>query len=322
MNNQKNDIQVSVCVVTYNQEAYIAECLDSLVSQKTDFKFEIIVGEDCSTDNTREIIKQYAEKYPHLIVPLFYEKNVGAVENVKRVYKKAQGKYIAHMDGDDMGLPGKLQKQFDIMEKNPQAIICSHNMLEILDDNILKKTYWNYPKGEYTILDLIRKLPFFAHSSKMFRVTDNKELYYILDNPHVLDIELHVYQASKGSIMHLEGNLGCYRKNVGISADKNNELNYNSMRRVHALYENLLIKYPEMKREIKRSYASSLLSDAYRSAVFESDGKKMKEYTISSVKHDFFSTKQFLMILLSFSPKVGSAAIRYRYKLKSIKKNI
>ena len=87
MNN--TDIQVSVCVVTYNQENYIAECLESLVSQQTEFKFEIIVGEDCSTDRTREIVQKYIEKYPDLIVPLFYKKNVGAVENIKQVYKLA-----------------------------------------------------------------------------------------------------------------------------------------------------------------------------------------------------------------------------------------
>ena len=69
----KDDIQVSVCVVTYNQENYIAECLESLVTQQTSFKFEIIVGEDCSTDTTRAIVQNYVEKYPEIIVPLFYE---------------------------------------------------------------------------------------------------------------------------------------------------------------------------------------------------------------------------------------------------------
>ena len=64
----KDDIQVSVCVVTYNQENYIAECLESLVTQQTSFKFEIIVGEDCSTDGTRAIVQQYVEQYPDLIV--------------------------------------------------------------------------------------------------------------------------------------------------------------------------------------------------------------------------------------------------------------
>ena len=103
--NIENDIKVSVCVVTYNQENYIAECLESLVNQVTNFRYEIIVGEDCSTDGTRAIVQRYVEKYPNLIVPLFYKNNIGAVENIKKVYKKAKGKYIAHMDGDDIALP-------------------------------------------------------------------------------------------------------------------------------------------------------------------------------------------------------------------------
>ena len=143
----KDDIQVSVCVVTYNQEKYIAECLESLVTQQTSFKFEIIVGEDCSTDGTRAIVQQYVEQYPDLIVPLFYEENVGAVENVKRVYKAAKGKYIAHMDGDDFALPGKLQKQYDVMEKG--YAICSHNVCSINTLGKIDVNFWKFEEGEY-----------------------------------------------------------------------------------------------------------------------------------------------------------------------------
>lgn len=215
-----NDIQISVCIVTYNQEKYIAECLDSIVTQKTNFKFEIIVGDDCSTDNTRSIIQEYVEKYPDLIIPVFHKKNVGVVENIKQVYEVAKGKYIAHLDGDDLALPEKLQKQFDVMEKNPQAIICSHNMLEILNNRIIEKSHWDHPKGEYEILDLIKNLPFFSHSSKLFRVIDKDGLFNILKYSDTLDIEIHLYQITMGSIFHLEENLGCYRKNVGVSAVK------------------------------------------------------------------------------------------------------
>ena len=126
--NIENDIQVSVCVVTYNQENYIAECLESLVNQVTNFRYEIIVGEDCSTDGTRAIVQRYVEKYPDLIVPLFHKENLGPVENIKQVYKKAKGKYIAHMDADDIALPGKLQKQFEVLEKNNDCVICAHQM--------------------------------------------------------------------------------------------------------------------------------------------------------------------------------------------------
>lgn len=319
MSKFENDIQVSVCVTTYNQEGYIRECLESLVTQITNFKFEIIIGEDCSTDNTRHIVQEYVEKYPDLIVPIFHLKNIGPIKNLKQVYLQAKGKYIAHVDGDDMACSGKLQKQFDVLEAHPEAIICSHNMIEILDNTIVKKDSWSHPAGEYNLVDLIKKLPFFAHSSKLFRVIDNKDLCSLLNDPHVLDLELHLYQASMGSIIHLEENLGYYRAEVGISAIKNDKLNYNMIKRVLMIYEKLLVAYPDINHEIRRSYAMSLLSMANRSAVFEPNGKKMKEYAIRSVKQDLFSSKQVLMVLLCLSPNLGASILKYRYKLRKTK---
>lgn len=79
-------IKVSVCVMTYNQEKYIGQCLESLVTQETDFDFEIIVGDDFSTDGTRDVIQEYQKKYPDIIKPVFRDKNVGITENIKEIY--------------------------------------------------------------------------------------------------------------------------------------------------------------------------------------------------------------------------------------------
>ena len=93
--------EVSVCVVTYNQEKYITECLQSVVDQETDFDFEVLVGDDCSTDGTRRIVQEFAEKYPDIIKPILHSKNTGAFHNYVSVHNAAMGKYIAHLDGDD-----------------------------------------------------------------------------------------------------------------------------------------------------------------------------------------------------------------------------
>jgi len=321
MNDYKNEIQVSVCVVTYNQEEYIAECLESLVHQVTNFKFEIIVGEDCSTDNTRSIVQQYVEKYPNLIVPLFHQNNVGAAENVLQVYKKAKGKYIAHIDGDDMALPNKLQKQFDTMEKNPQAIICSHNVSEIKENVVLKNCYWNHPEGEYSYLDLIKKLPFFAHSSKFFRVLDEIDLSKILNEREVLDIELHLYQTLNGTIIHLNEHYGIYRSGVGISAAKDSKINYDMIKRVKNIYENLLTTNPETSEEIRKAYASYLLGTAASFAVIESNDIKMKQYILESFNQGFFTKKQIIMYFLAISPKTGVKILKFKHKLIKYKSN-
>ncbi|MBL8281796.1 MAG: glycosyltransferase family 2 protein [Acinetobacter junii] len=214
--NIENDIKVSVCVVTYNQENYIAQCLESLVNQETNFRYEIIVGEDYSTDSTRAIVQSYVERYPDLIVPLFYKNNIGAVENIKQVYKKAKGKYIAHMDGDDMALPGKLQKQFDILEDNPDCSICVHNMNAVDgSSNSMKRQFTVFDEKKYSLIDMYLINPFFIHSSKMFV---NKIDEYIDDlDQNALDIEVHIEQAKQGNIYFLKESLGIYRQFVGVT---------------------------------------------------------------------------------------------------------
>ena len=212
----ENGIKVSVCVVTYNQENYIAECLDSLVNQVTSFKYEIIVGEDCSTDGTRAIVQNYVDKYPDLIIPLFYQNNMGAVENIKQVYKKAKGKYIAHLDGDDLALPGKLQKQFDILEKNLDCSICVHNMNAVDKNSIpMKVEFTVFDEKKYSLIDMYLINPFFIHSSKMF--VNKIDEYIDQLNENALDIEIHIEQAKQGNIYFLEECLGTYRQFVGVT---------------------------------------------------------------------------------------------------------
>lgn len=111
---------VSVTILTYNHEDYIQECLDSIVCQQTNFPFEIIIGDDASTDGTPDIIRRYADKYPDLIVPILRKKNIGVCENSIDIVKRCQGKYIAACDGDDSWCnPKKLQIQFDFLEQHP-----------------------------------------------------------------------------------------------------------------------------------------------------------------------------------------------------------
>ncbi len=121
------DVVVSVCCITYNHEKFIAEALDGFLMQKTKFKFEIIIGEDCSTDNTREIVEEYMRKYPDILRLVTHTQNVGAIKNQIRILNAAKGKYIALCDGDDYWTdPFKLQKQVDFMESHKDCAICCH----------------------------------------------------------------------------------------------------------------------------------------------------------------------------------------------------
>lgn len=121
-----NKIKVSVCITTFNLESYIAQALDSILSQETNFDYEVIVGDDCSTDKTREILLQYKAQNPDKVVLHFQEKNVGVNRNDYDLIHLAKGKYIAWCDGDDYWLTrDKLQKQVDILDNN-SSFSCVH----------------------------------------------------------------------------------------------------------------------------------------------------------------------------------------------------
>ena len=120
---------VSVGVLTYNHEEYIAQALDSILMQETDFTVEIVIGEDCSQDGTRDIVKKYAEQYPDRIRALLHETNLGINGNACAVRAACSGKYLAMLDGDNYWTcPHKLQKQVTFLEEHPEYIGSAHKV--------------------------------------------------------------------------------------------------------------------------------------------------------------------------------------------------
>ena len=111
----------SIVVITYNQEHSLPVTLDSLLAQKTEFPFEIVVGDDCSRDGTREVMADYARRFPEIIRPIYNERNLGILGNYVSTLRQCRGKYRAACAGDDFwDDPEKLQLQVDIMEKDPE----------------------------------------------------------------------------------------------------------------------------------------------------------------------------------------------------------
>lgn len=130
---------VSICSITYNHAPFIRQCLDGFLMQQCNFPIEIIINDDCSTDGTTEIIREYAEKYPDKIFPIFHEENLysqGVRGMFQRfVFPKARGKYIAICEGDDYWTdPLKLQKQVDFLESHPDYSMCFHKAKVIAQD--------------------------------------------------------------------------------------------------------------------------------------------------------------------------------------------
>ena len=135
---KNNEVMVSVCMITYNHEKFIGDAIEGVLMQKTNFPIELIIGEDCSTDNTRKIVLEYADKYPNIIRPLLPEKNLGMMNNFIVTMQTATGKYIALCEGDDYWTdPYKLQKQVDFLEGNEEfGLVCSN--FSVLHENSKK----------------------------------------------------------------------------------------------------------------------------------------------------------------------------------------
>lgn len=122
-------IKVSVATTTYNHEAFVQEAIDSVLMQEVDFDYEHVIGEDCSTDRTREIVNGYQRQHPDVMRVLLHRQNIGGRRNMVQVLEACQGEYIALLEGDDYWTsPKKLQKQVDFLEAHPECAICFHSV--------------------------------------------------------------------------------------------------------------------------------------------------------------------------------------------------
>jgi glycosyltransferase involved in cell wall biosynthesis len=152
---------VSVKMITYNHAPYIAQAIEGILIQKTNFPIELVIGEDCSTDGTREIVFEYQKKYPDIIRVITSEQNVGMKKNGYRTMKACRGKYIAFCEGDDYWThPEKLQKQVDHMESHPECglVYSSYDVFHLKTGNYIKDFIryrkWRMP-GNMDMCDIL-----------------------------------------------------------------------------------------------------------------------------------------------------------------------
>ncbi len=209
---------VSVCTITYNHERYIAQCIEGVVNQKCNFKFEMLIGEDASKDSTRAIVEEYAARYPDIIVPLYAEKNQGAKANAARTVAHGRGKYIAFLEGDDYWTDmNKLQKQFDFLESNPEYTMC-FTRVDVIDEagNEATDPYPPFTREDFGIEDVVLAENCFIPTPTMFfRDIFSRPLPDLYVNAMSGDIAMHLLLADKGKIKCLPGKTGVYREHPG-----------------------------------------------------------------------------------------------------------
>jgi len=246
---------VSVCLITYKHESYIRQALDSIVMQNVNFPWEVIVADDCSPDNTRQIILEYKRKYPDLIKLLFQERNVGGGKIFVDLINSAQGKYIAYIEGDDYWTDeNKLQKQFDFMESHKDFSLCYHKI----------KWVHTYPSDHdpnlesnkddlayCTIKDILERGWFIRSCTMFFK---NIKLPVDFEKLFVGDYPLHVLLADKGKVGFLNECMAVYRINDQGFSEQNLLVDNLDKRRKNFKGELFLNDYLNINTNYKFSY--------------------------------------------------------------------
>lgn len=259
--NSSQKIKVSVSCKAFNHGKYIRQTLEGFVSQKTNFQFEVIVHDDASTDNTCEIIREYAEKYPDIIKPIYQKEN----QYSKRVpafkvfmLPKMQGKYIAFCEGDDYWCDCyKLQKQVDFLDSHPEYSACAHNSIWL---DYYKNEVRLYNKSleafDLETVHVVKDGGAYYHTSAvMYRMefarevqSDKRpEFFGIVKN--VGDYPLSIYLTLKGKVRYLPDVMSVYRYGVPGSWTKRMENRDHFMQTQYSIVEMLksVDKYTEFK---------------------------------------------------------------------------
>lgn len=211
------DICVSIICNVFNHENYIRDALESFVMQKTNFKFEILVHDDASTDKTADVIREYEAKYPDLIKPIYqtenqYSKGMGIVGKIQR--GRVLGKYIAFCEGDDYWTDTyKLQKQYDALEAHPEVDICAHCGMKV---NAETKECIGYisPAETDSILTIEQVIMggggYVATNSLMYR--RNLDFNFPKFREYLrLDYSLQIHGALRGGMLYLADCMSAYR---------------------------------------------------------------------------------------------------------------
>ncbi|MCQ5154086.1 glycosyltransferase family 2 protein [Ruminococcus bicirculans (ex Wegman et al. 2014)] len=285
-----DDILLSVVCTAYNHEKYIRDALEGFVSQKTNFKYEVLVHDDASTDNTASIIKEYEHRYPEIIKPIYqqvnqYSKGVRIINDV--LVPRAKGKYLAFCEGDDYWCDcNKLQKQVDVLESSQNYVACVHNT------NFLYMTS-NNEIIKYPTIDRILKLDdcvmcgsqSFHTSSLVVRksVYQNKPSF-TFSVEGVGDYPNSIYYSLCGSIYYIADVMSVYRVGTESSWTKKNERDIPKQIKTvfqviemlkqadqysgyhyHQLFEVALSKKDYLLLIIKKEYRAAIKNDNFKS---------------------------------------------------------
>ena len=209
--------KVSVLLITYNHAKYIAEAIESVLMQRTSFPVTVHVIDDCSTDGTTEIVKEYAARYPGRVVACLNKKNIGrkvSQKNFTKGFSTLDGDYWALLEGDDYWTsPNKLQRQVEFLDANPDFAICAHNTIKVYEDGSRDPHRFLYygKKDDCDIYEAIMLRMFFHGAGVLYRNVFKGVPPRGYDNKWSCDIYTFISHAAHGKIHHMDEDMAVYR---------------------------------------------------------------------------------------------------------------
>lgn len=318
MENKDLPLMVTIRCLTYNHEPYIRQCLEGFVMQKTNFRFEAIVHDDASTDGTAAIIREYAEKYPDIIKPIFqtenqYSKHDGTIRRI--LNEHTHGKYVAMCEGDDYWTdPLKLQKQVDFLESNRDYVFCCtrYKIFEQETGVYLKEyahAYYRENENLEIDLNLFTKVWVTQILTTLIRTDVYLSVSECYDKyKYYRDVHMYYLLLLRGKGISLNDFTGVYRWHAGGVASKigidqkidNGYKIYNELYLQHKgeyyirrRYKKALIDYVRYQKEYKKAWA------VFKENSYLYQGIEKMDFIISFVTPSIF----FRFLLTSYTKK-------------------
>lgn len=303
--------KVSVAVITYNHENYIYSCLNSIATQCGNFEIEIVVGDDASVDNTREVIDGFDNSHKVNIKKIYHRINSGVVKNFCDVIDSCTGDYIAIIDGDDLMLPGKLAAQFELMEADLCCSLVHHNVNRINSiGNVIEESCFSRQdvvEGDlnslfYNAQEGIQSCAVMIRSSQL----DENWKSLFVDGSPIQDLPFIIYCARKGSVKYIDMVLSSYRIHSSSILNSYNMVSFEKYVLRHILLASLVL---DVNAEAAR-YNVAIIK--VRIAIFLIESGKLIEafkFFFSALPMCVFMNKRGLRVYARFIKKALSKII-------------
>ncbi|PUE09130.1 hypothetical protein B9Z51_09435 [Limnohabitans sp. T6-5] len=209
MNQLHSVPMLSVCIATFRQDEYIETCVRSVLAQAHEVTLEILIGDDGDSPLTPEIVQRLSVAFPGCIQYFRHPQNLGASANYQFLISRARGEFIAHLDGDDFWLPGKLLAQLKVLREQPDLAACYTNALVVEDDLSLRMLFSAVGPKRFDLAFMLAGGNFLNHSSMVYR-SQYKDVLLGFEGAFI-DYKMHLHLARKGDLFMLPGAFVAYR---------------------------------------------------------------------------------------------------------------